>query len=715
MATSLDGHIIKPTSTPLDRLITEGYVPDENNQWDLVNVGFLLGKLAVLQGGVDADLLALFTMLTDSMGVKMITQNVALTGLFTFPDLTTYTPKNKERVLLIAQINPSQNGFYEWQTGGNLVRLYDWRDIIAGNGIAISNNNLAVDLLEYLPFVDSLPQRNSNFLRFVGGKLVANIAAGTVGLKLNANGELYLDEAELSGSGGGGASLLDVANPDIDLVRSATNGLAVYLPNTSGYVEVLGGNYRTATISPVTIISTGIANVIYLLRKYNKIQATITVNNLIGSHTLFAKHLTLQSNESDGSGNVEYNKITVLGAATIDTITPAAKRNNTTTVTVTGEGFAVLSTWASNNAGITIVAFRFITRLLIEVDISVANAVPSGLYNLVCNNAFSGLGSFTSGTSGNNKLQVFGDPQITTVHRVTGLAFPAEIGLGETVDVVANGYDLGTDPNVVAGITSNIFVNSISGTTTQKTINVTGSSDKAHIGIKNLLITDTTLVTNSGTSGNGKIALNYNYDNVTKRIPATFRSYGGAILADWTITSDDTSVTVTKTGGTGDCGLEITDLFLVASLLEFNLGGSVFGTTINIEVLTPAASIPSGNPLFVMIGQRGQNYSSGFGGTRDYALEIKHAGGSFYNYNTGLGSSSNTAIYGTAKINLSRFSPANTSRFISEILSSFEGAYLAPIGTNIEKTYTAHENKGLYISMQGNYSIKFNMRGWIGD
>jgi len=256
-----------------------------------------------------------------------------------------------------------------------------------------------------------------------------------------------------------------------------------------------------------------------------------------------------------------------------------------------------------------------------------------------------------------------------------------------------------------------------SGTTTQKTINVTGSSNKAHIGIKDLLITDTALATDSGTSGYyNKVALNYAYDSVTKRLPAFFRAYGGTTdLADWTIKSDVNSVTVTKTGGSGECCLEIIDLFLVASLLEFNLGGTMAlgdNTYIECEVLTPSSSLM--DTIYVIIGTRGENISGGFGGSfKDFSVGIVGAGGGVYNINNGA--VNNNYISSAFRIELRIGNPVNETVFTTRTQGTFDGSYLSQLGTFLTKSYSSHENKGLYISMQGNYSIKFNMRGWIGD
>ncbi len=687
MATSTDGHILKIESTPLNRLITEGYLPDENNQWDLVNVGFLLGKLSVLQGGVDADLLALFTMLSDAMGVKMIFQNVALTGLSTLPDLPTYTLKNRERVLLIAQTNPTENGFYEWQTGGTLVRIWDWRDVINGNGLTINANNLSIKLLEYL----LVPARNDNFLQFdVNGKLFARIAPDAVGLKLNANRELYIDGAELGG-GGGGVSALDVPHPDISEVEGAT----IMLVGEVAVFIVNGGNFRR----DATMLCNGFVVNNYQNRTYRKIVASVTATNLIGIHDVLVKHLTL---DSENTGRQTF---TVLGAAVIDTVSPRAKRNATTQIAVTGEGFAVLSQFAANNGGITFSALNVIDRFSVLINVAVTNAVNSGNYNLICTNSF-GANTFTSGTSGNGKLEIFGDPNISSVWRNFGSQLLAEIFLGETVSIDARGFDLTNEASINP---IGIIVNSISGTTTQKNISVTGSSNKADIGVKNLVITDTPNSSNSGTSGNGKIALNHFYSSTVFRKPTTFRAFGGAILSDWVITQNTNDITIERIGGSGMAFLEITDLFLVASLLDFSLGW--LSTRVDFVVETLSTALDNVHGCYVCVAPIGSNLTSPIFDT-DYWANIcqSNQAPNFYAISNIGNSSQNATGLPNAEIDISRNGVVgqNTRFIITNNVNSLSG--------NIFNTnYTSHANKAVFVAMAANYRIRLSLKGWIGE
>jgi hypothetical protein len=674
-----------------EKLVRRSSVNTNSELWHLVNfASFIFFQ--------DENSALLISQLLNAMGVKIIASNVALTGLITFPSYASYSPQNKERVLLIAQTNSNENGFYEWQSGGTLVRLYDWRDIIAGNGIATSANNIAVKLLAYLSVGN--PPRNDNFLQFDNaGNLFARIAADAVGLKLNANRELYIDGAELGG-GGGGVSVLDVPNPDIDVVRKNSSFEAVYLPNTTNFIEVLGGNFRNTDISPVTLVCDGFENVIYYpVIKHNKITGFVNFNGLIGSHIVTAKHLTLQSLDNDGSSPINYNKMTILGAAIIDTVSPPAKRDNTTTITVTGEGFAVISEWAANNTGITIVAFRFITRLLIEVDVSVSNAVPSGLYNLVCTNAFSSVGSFTSGTSGNNKLVVFGDPFITTVFRSPeGAGRLAEVLMGETVDIICNGFDL-TDDFVIAAMD----INSVSGTSNKKTINVTAYNDVSDIGIKNIVNYDYVNGADSGISGDNKLALNYPYDNATWVIPNDFRAYGGTTdLADWTITPDTDGVIFEKIGGSGACYLEITDLFLVASLLEYSLGWT--GTVLEIECLTPVADLDTSIGCGILIDSIGEDFA-----TADYELSIRKDIAQPTSFRGSYSSGSTLLLVSKLEVSIQRTGNTanNTSFFATNMGAGVPNSIF-------QRNYTSHENKALHIVMGGNYTMKLKMKGHIG-
>jgi hypothetical protein len=703
MATSTDGHILKKTSTPIDRLITENYNPDPLDNWDLVNVGFLNLVLALFQNGVDADfavILAKIAEAFDSMGVKMIRQNVALTGLNVFPNIPSYVPKNKERVLLIAQTNPTENGFYEWQTdgvppSGNLIRIWDWRDVINGSGITINANNLSIKLLEYLalptPPLPQIPPRNDNFLQFDSqGKMFARIASNATGLKLNANRELYIDGAELGGAGGG-ASLLDVPHPDIDSVTGAT----VLLVGTSGTINVNGGNFRRDN----TLVSDGFTVTSYVNRKHNINSALVQATNSIGIHNILSKHLTL---DSENTGNRTF---TVLGSAIINTVTPRAKRNTTTVITVTGVGFALLSQFTSNNGGITISLLNVIDRFSVLINVAVTNAVNSGNYDLRCTNAFGG-NTFTSGASGFNKLQIFGDPRITNIVRSFGSQLPAEIFLGENITIRVEGFDLTNEASVNP---SGITVNSISGTTTVKNVNITGSSNKADIGIKNLVITDTPNSSDSGTSGNGKMALNYAYSNAVFRKPTTFRAFGGAILSNWVITQNANDVTIERIGGSGMAFLEITDLFLVASLLDFSLGWLT--TRVDFVVETLSTALDNVHGCYVCVAPIGSNLTSPQSGV-DYWANIcqSNQAPNFYAIANIGNSFQNATGLPNAEIDISRNGVVgqNTRFIITNNGNSISG-------NTFTTNYTSHANKAVFIAMQANYRMRLSLKGWIGD
>jgi hypothetical protein len=688
MATSTDGHLLKTVSTPLNRLITEGYVPDENNQWDLVNVGFLLGKLSVLQGGVDADLLALFTMLSDAMGVKMVFQNVALTGLSTLPDLPTYALKNRERVLLIAQTDSTQNGFYEWQTGGTLVRLYDWRDIVAGNGIAINGKNIAVKLLEYL----LVPDRTDNFLQVdVNGKLFARIANDAVGLKLNANKELYIDGAELGG-GGGGVSSLDVPHPDIHGV----SGDDVLTPSDIAVFQINGGNFRR----DASVLCDGFTIVDFFDRRSNLISMNVQATNLIGIHDVLVKHLTL---DSEDSGK---HKFTVLGAAIIDTVSPKAKRGFTTVLTVTGEGFALLSIFAANNVGITINLLNVANRFLVTVEVTVANGVNSGLYNLVCTNA-QGIFSFTSGTSGNNKLEIFGDPFVsprpTIIYNIEDL----ELGKVKYVDIL--GYDL-TDEITINPSGINIF--SVSGSSTSKTLFTVSDTNIADIGIKNVFVNDSINGGDSGTTGDGLLALNYAYEPAVIRVPAVFRAYGGASIGDWLITVNSGSVTIERTGGSGMAYLEATDLFFVASLLRpFTLGHGA--SYLNFTIETALGDFPANdgtNGVFVCIAPIGIDITNPqILSQVDCFWRISTGNVGVYRMSYATGDFTENTNANDLSIFMQGESFNNRTAFTALQNNSLLGF------AQLFKTYTSHANKAVHIAMSGNFKLNFHIKGWIGE
>ena len=665
MATDLNGRIIKRESVPLDRLITDNYNPNENNVWDLVNVGFLLGKLSGLQTGVDADLLALFTLLSNAMGLKLISENVPLSGLAVFPNLPTYTPQAKERVLLIAQNNANENGLYEWQ-GGTLTRVWDWRDVSAGNGIAINGRNVGIVISP-----DSHPA-------------------------LRIDNNLLLLDPLLLGGGGGGGSIADIPNPDVDTVRKSMNQPAVFLPNLSNEVVVTGGNFRTANPNPAVLFCSAIDWVQYTLRKHNQILCLLKVNGQIGSHFLQVRNNSQSSNIYKDADHC----ITILGAAVIDTVSPRIKRNESTVITVTGEGFAFLSVFLANDPDITFTLNEFVSRDEIHLLVNVGNNVASGFYNLVCTNAFAGLGSFSSGASGNGKLEVYGNPTVTSVPLPA-----AELPLGNSGSFLVNGLDLtnsaviysGNQPNI-----STVAVTNITGSSSQKTVSYTVPNDTNLIGLHSILFSDID-GNDSGLTGFETIAVNYAYDINTLRIPAQFRAYGGAILSDWTFTPQADGVVITKLSG-GPGGLEITDLFVVGSLLDYAVGGN--GTRFNVEVLTPAGSLSVFDSIAVGFAPIGSNP------TIDvleyhYAAVVSrlHSG---YKVNANASS----VPFGLLNMRLTvlrrAFGSPNTSYRFLELNSG------GTLGIDFDRHYASQTPLSVFLYMQDNYSVKISLAGWIG-
>jgi hypothetical protein len=556
MATSIDGHLLKTVSTPLNRLITEGYNPDGNREWDLVNVGFLQLVLTALQAGVDLDFVEVF----DTMGVKLVRQNVALTGLNALPDLPNYMLKNKERVLLIAQTNANQNGFYEWQSGGTLVRLFDWRDVVAGNGIAINANNLALKLWANAL---NLLQFNSN------GELSLQISPNShPALQKEAGtGFLLLDPLALGGGGGGGGSIIDIPNPDVDEVKRG-NGLAVFLPNEVDVLDVFGGCFRSANPTRAEIdCAAGSFN--YNLGnsyKHNRLKCTFTSGNAVGSHLLRVRNSSQISNFYHDAQHA----ITILGAAIINTVQRSARRGQTTEIIVYGAGFAFLSVFSANHPNITIAFDTWLNSGIVIIQVTVANNVLSGAYNLLCTNAFAGLGSFTSGTSGDNKLIVFGSPLITNALGVNSWGGFVEFPLGAVgAELRVNGTDL-TDTisllNSNTGVPDGFTVNSVAGSGTQKVVNFDTTTDKTLIGLRNVFCEDLVTGENSDISGDGLIALNFPFS--AGRRAGSWRAYGGADLSDW----DFVGNSIEKTGGSGVCYLEMADIFLNPSYVTNQFG-----------------------------------------------------------------------------------------------------------------------------------------------
>jgi hypothetical protein len=591
MATSIDGHILKPTSTPLDRLITEGYTPNEAIVWDLVNVGFLLGKL----NGVDADLLALFTLLSNAMGVKLINENVALTGLFVFPTLPTYTPKPKERVLLISQTNIAENGFYEWQAG-NLTRLWDWRDVVAGNGIAINDRNIRLKLFND---IGNLLQFNNN------GELQLLISPNShPALQVEAGtGYLLLDPLSLGGGGGGGGSIADIANPDVDSI--SRNGFeAVYLPNESDSLEVYGGVFRSATPFPVEVVCDALQSISYSLRKHNRITATVQANNLIGSHPLRVRNNSLYSNVYVDTAHC----VTILGSAVIDTVSPIAKRNQTITLTVTGVGFALFSQFAANNAGISITLLQFIDRFTVLISVSCDSTVSSGSYNLLCTNSHNS-NSFDSGTSGNNKLIVSGAPLIMALlEQVWATLQRPEVGVGQSATFTLKGFDF--DNTFVNLLTLNIILNNYTIVDNETiVIDVAGIGS----GLPNQYAKyDILVIANngedSGTSGSQIIGLNYPYDRLADKIPTgLIRAYGGTTNpADWIITPiGNTGTNISKSGGSGWCYIELEDIWFAKSVIDDSYGALLSFVEANIGTI--ANDLGEDGEIFVAIAPAGLN------------------------------------------------------------------------------------------------------------
>jgi hypothetical protein len=645
--------------------------------WELVN----FASLADNNNNIYTDIAAEVLKILGQIGVKIISSNIALTGISAFPTYTNYVPQNRERLLLIAQTDPTQNGFYEWQTGGNLVRLWDIRDLENLGGININGKNIKVDLLnEIYNFLHIDPTTKT---------LYARISPTTdAGLELDANGNLKLNHSALPGAGG--VSIDDVPHPDIDNVT----GSNVLLVGASGTINVNGGNFRRDN----TLISDGFTVTSYVNRGWNINSAVVQATNLIGIHNILSKATNL---DSENTGDRTF---TVLGAAIIDTVTPNAKRNATTVITVTGEGFALLSQFAANNAGITISNLVVTNRLLVQISVAVTNAVNSGNYNLTCTNSFGG-NTFTSGTSGNGKLIIFGDPSITSVWRNFAAQYLAEIFLGETVTIDARGFDLTNEASINP---SGITVNSVSGTSTQKNISVTGSSNKADIGIKNLLITDTPNSSNSGTSGNGKLALNHFYSSTVFRKPTTFRAFGGAVLSDWVITQNANDITIERIGGSGMAFLEITDLFLVASLLDFSLGW--LSTRVDFVVETLANNLDTSDGCYISIGAIGTTLTNPRTGV-DYWANIcqSNTTPSFYAISNPSFNQTVTSVP-NVEIDISRNGVVgqNTRFVITNNNTNMSNGTLT-------RNFTSHANKSVFVAMQANYRMRLSLKGWIGD
>ncbi len=677
MATSIDGELLKKVSTPLNRLITVGYNPDGGNQWDLVNVGFLQLALAALQAGVDLDFVQVF----DTIGVKLVRQNVGLTGLVVLPDLPNYTLKNKERLLLIGQTTATENGFYEWQTGGSLVRLYDWRDVVAGDGIEINANNIALKL-----WANSL-----NLLQFNGnGELFLRISPNShPALKKEAGtGFLLLDPLALGGGGGGG-SITDVANPDVDEVKRG-NLLAVFAANEVSELNVLGAIFRTATPDPVLIVCDAIANVLsYDIRKHNRINATVEIGNLIGSHLLRVRNNSQYSNFY----NDENHAITILGAARIDTVSPRVRRGQTTTILVDGDGFAFLSTFVvpTNANTITFSNFVFINRTQISLDVEVQYAVLSGAYNLMCFNSYAPapwLGSFSSGTSGNGKLIVFGSPFITSASRNAGL----EIEVGTVGgQLTVNGTDLTDD---ILFLPDGFTINSVSGTSTQKVVNFDSAADVNLRGLKNIYCIDNSTGEDSGTSGDGLIALNFP-NSATIRRAGSWRAYGGATLADWQFVGNS----IEKIGGSGACYLEMQDIYLNPSYLT-NLFGYVFDDFMTFFL---QASSLMGDVL-IMLHDRGANAS-----IADFYNGVV-ACGAYVSFN-GAGTANVNYRSGNFNTNFGvnidyRFRIRNNGAFPNSVYAFFETAFgwVTPNGLGSFGVST-HQPKTIHICMTNNFKL----------
>ena len=583
MATSLDGHILKTTSTPLNRLITEGYNPDENTVWDLVNVGFLLGKLSTLQNGVDADLLALFTLLSDAMGIKLIPQNVSLTGLFVFPNLPTYTPKPKERVLLIAQNTPAENGLYEWHSG-TLTRLYDWRDVEQGTGIKITGKNLSVNLLNNA--ANLLQVNTNNELQLLISPNSHPALKKEVG-----TGDLFLDPAELTG--GGGATLLDVPHPDIHSVV----GDNVLIASDTGTLEINGGNFRR----DASVICEGFEILEFNTRRSNRITISVQATNLIGIHDVLVKHLVLDSADTGKQ------KFTVVGAAVIDTVTPFAKRGQTINMTVTGVGFALLSAFAANNAGITIALVNVIDRFNVVVAVTCDNTVSSGNYNLVCTNALGG-NTFDSGTSGDNKLIVSGAPLIAALLEQIGATLQRpEVGDGQTATFTLKGFDFdNTAVNLMSVVVEKTNYALIDNETYSIEVVGNGNSNPSVYGLYDIKVINLTTGEDSGTSGNQIIGLNYTHDRFYNFTPTQIRPYGGTLdTNDWTLATNANGTNIEKVGGSGWCYFEFTDYWFAKSVIDNSYGALLSFLEANIATL--AQDLGEEGEVFVALAPAGLN------------------------------------------------------------------------------------------------------------
>jgi hypothetical protein len=364
---------------------------------------------------------------------------------------------------------------------------------------------------------------------------------------------------------------------------------------------VYGGVFRTATPAPVQIICEALQSIIYIKRKHNLILANVTASNLIGTHPLRVRNNSLYSNFYDWAQSV-----TVLGAASINTVTPFAKRGQTIQMTVTGEGFALLSAFAANNAGIAISLLNFIDRFNVVIEVTCDNTVMSGAYNLVCINAYGG-NSFDSGTSGNNKLIVSGAPLITALLEQTGLTVQRpEVGSGQYATFILKGFDfMNTNTNIQVPISLESYSINDNETITLEVYG--GAWGMSVYGKYDISVINTITYEDSGTSGNQIIGLNFSYDRFTDKAPSQFLPYGGTgDINDWVVSINANGRTdISKTGGSGWCYFEFTDSWFAKSVIDDSYGALLSFLEANIATL--AEDLGEDGEVFVALAPAGLN------------------------------------------------------------------------------------------------------------
>jgi hypothetical protein len=182
----MSGWLLKPNSVPYNRLIKGHTV---SSPTDFADKNYVDEAYELSNDNLTAAIMA-------RMGFVMIPTNISLSP---FPNPITvngrnYTLVEKQRVLLIGQTTPSENGVYE-VSGANLVRI---NDLVALDGISISTNQIALKR-----WANAL-----NALRFNGSGeaqvRVRNTGTNAFGgLQVDATtGEIWIDETTLPGFAG---------------------------------------------------------------------------------------------------------------------------------------------------------------------------------------------------------------------------------------------------------------------------------------------------------------------------------------------------------------------------------------------------------------------------------------------------------------------------------------------------------------------------------